>query len=415
MAQNKLNYGENPSGADLMDVYLAGMAENQLTLHSGNSRPSYVQQGTMWLNTSANPYILYVFDGTVDVKVGEFNITNKTFKANDTLNVMHLTGNETIAGTKTFTNSQNVKTTNNNIALYLNDFDRTEEVSSSVYKTPVVIRDKNGTLLLTIHYDKLANGAEQTSLQVSKVIGGTTKYSGVKAGFLSDGTAFADCPTPPATSNTNHIATTAWVNTKLANYVDKTSDETIGGRKTATGNWTFNNALSIPTSENWKNFIAMQGEYFPYIAGYSNNTDTALALCTKRNGNFYNLEIHNNGDGTGRVTCPTPLATSNDSSIATTEWSRLLPIRTSFLNLTKYGDITNLPYTAPVDGYMRVRCGATYWWELLINGTVYQKQDRNSSDSCVTVWTTIPVKRGDVLTFNSGTGHFDGGAMYYTY
>ena len=84
-------------------------------------------------------------------------------------------------------------------------------------------------------------------------------------------------------------------------------------------------------------------------------------------------------------------------------------------NLTKYEDIASstTTYTAPIDGFIRVKIGATYSWQLYINGEVFQEQSRNDSDSCVTTWVVIPVLRGDVLTRSGSTYHFDGGAMWY--
>lgn len=84
-------------------------------------------------------------------------------------------------------------------------------------------------------------------------------------------------------------------------------------------------------------------------------------------------------------------------------------------NLTKYEDIASstTTYTAPIDGFIRVKIGATYNWQLYINGEIFQEQSRNDSDSCVTTWVVIPVLRGDVLTRSGSTYHFDGGAMWY--
>lgn len=81
MTQNALDYSQNPSGADLMDVFLAGMADNQLTNHSGVSRPSYAKAGTFWIDTSASPWTLKQFTGTNDVTVGTLDQTNLYFTA----------------------------------------------------------------------------------------------------------------------------------------------------------------------------------------------------------------------------------------------------------------------------------------------------------------------------------------------
>lgn len=106
-------------------------------------------------------------------------------------------------------------------------------------------------------------------------------------------------------------------------------------------------------------------------------------------------------------------ATDSSTKVATTQWFRNALCNLGVQHLTKYEDISSVPYTAPIDGIMRVRIGATYNWELYINGIVVQQQNRNDSDSCTTTWATIPVKQGDVLTKGAGTIH--GMAMYYPY
>lgn len=106
-------------------------------------------------------------------------------------------------------------------------------------------------------------------------------------------------------------------------------------------------------------------------------------------------------------------ATDSSTKVATTQWFRNALCNLGVQHLTKYEDISSVPYTAPIDGIMRVRIGATYNWELYINGIIVQQQNRNDSDSCTTTWATIPVKQGDVLT--KGAGIIHAMAMYYPY
>ena len=114
------------------------------------------------------------------------------------------------------------------------------------------------------------------------------------------------------------------------------------------------------------------------------------------------------------ATATTPSsATDSSTKVATTQWFRNALCNLGVQHLTKYEDISSVPYTAPIDGIMRVRIGATYNWELYINGVIVQQQNRNNSDSCTTTWVTIPVIQGDILTKGSGTIHEM--AMYYPY
>lgn len=112
------------------------------------------------------------------------------------------------------------------------------------------------------------------------------------------------------------------------------------------------------------------------------------------------------------ATTPTS-ATDHSTKISTTQWFRNAITNLGVQHLTKYENIGNLPYTAPIDGIIRVRIGAIYNWELYINGIVVQQQSRNDADSCTTTWVTIPVKQGDVLT--QGAGSIYNKEMYYPY
>ena len=79
MAQTTVDYSGNPSGAGLMDDYLAEMQNNLLTSNSGVSRPPYAQQGTIWLDMSVTPWLLKVFTGVNDIVIGSLNPNNFSF------------------------------------------------------------------------------------------------------------------------------------------------------------------------------------------------------------------------------------------------------------------------------------------------------------------------------------------------
>ena len=50
-----------------------------LTKHSGSTRPTYAVAGTEWLDTSATPWVVKVFDGTDDISTGTINATTNLF------------------------------------------------------------------------------------------------------------------------------------------------------------------------------------------------------------------------------------------------------------------------------------------------------------------------------------------------
>ena len=82
MSQNDPKaYVDTESGSQLV-TRLNNSAGDFLSLHKGNARPSYAEAGTLWLddNTpSATVWTLFLFDGTDDIKIGEFDTTNNIF------------------------------------------------------------------------------------------------------------------------------------------------------------------------------------------------------------------------------------------------------------------------------------------------------------------------------------------------
>lgn len=80
MAQNVIDYSGDPSGDQLLDNLLTPMQANELTSNSGTSRPSYVQAGTVWMDTtSSNPWVLKMFGGTSDIVLGNLDTVGLTF------------------------------------------------------------------------------------------------------------------------------------------------------------------------------------------------------------------------------------------------------------------------------------------------------------------------------------------------
>lgn len=67
------------SGQALVDTNLEPAFEAIYSGHSGNSRPSYLTGGGMWVNKTTNPWILNLFDGTDDIAIGTINITSNIF------------------------------------------------------------------------------------------------------------------------------------------------------------------------------------------------------------------------------------------------------------------------------------------------------------------------------------------------
>lgn len=145
----------------------------------------------------------------------------------DMTDVLHISENETITGTKTFVenDSQVAIVTKSKIV------DNTQAPSIDSQRTNAIRNvDKNGVTLSTIYTVKKPDGSNGICLQA---INGNDHYI---LGVDSNGNSIA--PYPAASSSTSHIniATVGWVNdpTKSTNVVHRNSDEDISGRKTFT-------------------------------------------------------------------------------------------------------------------------------------------------------------------------------------
>ena len=76
------NFGnlESPlSGAAFINTHVEPWRDALHSGHSGTSRPSYAVPGMQWINTTTNPWVLNVFDGTDDVKLGDIDISTNVF------------------------------------------------------------------------------------------------------------------------------------------------------------------------------------------------------------------------------------------------------------------------------------------------------------------------------------------------
>ena len=73
------NLGSPLSGTTLVDDNLEPWRDALHSLHSAGSRPSYAVPGIMWINNSANPWVLNIFDGSQDIPLGTINTTTNLF------------------------------------------------------------------------------------------------------------------------------------------------------------------------------------------------------------------------------------------------------------------------------------------------------------------------------------------------
>ena len=172
-----------------------------------------------------------IAEGTNDSAV----VTAKQFKDFADGNFVHLTGNETISGVKTFSGA--IKSTIKDSTVPNNAFSVSMAQESA---------DDGGWADLIGLYDTTNNSRCATI----RAFNTTTKHgiilaannfnsgapSGIEVSYNTDNQLSILCPSPSASNSTSatNITTVGWVNdpTKSTNVVHRTGDETIGGTKT---------------------------------------------------------------------------------------------------------------------------------------------------------------------------------------
>jgi hypothetical protein len=92
---------------------LTNAEQGWLTHHAGTSRPSYAVEGTVWINNTTNPRIIYLYDGAVDIPIFRYaastsrlrsRAAESTVASASTTNIMgEATDDVAISGTATIT------------------------------------------------------------------------------------------------------------------------------------------------------------------------------------------------------------------------------------------------------------------------------------------------------------------------
>lgn len=82
MSQYDFGNLESPlSGTALVNTHLEPFRDAQNTNHSGSSRPSYAVAGMIWIDTTTQPWVLKMFNGTAnDITLGRIDPTNFWFE-----------------------------------------------------------------------------------------------------------------------------------------------------------------------------------------------------------------------------------------------------------------------------------------------------------------------------------------------
>ena len=196
--------------------------EHVTQFHAGTSRPSYINHGMMWLDTtdSAHP-ILKFFDGTDDITFATFNTTANTVNVSDSSTDVVGDTTPQLGGNLDVNGNSIVSTSNGDINLTPNGTGRivlgnasvpaTETATISTTKTLDLDTNQNFILTLGSGSNTLANPTTEASnvgqtgiiifIQPSSGSAGTvslgTDYETVGAGGLSLSSANNDYDVVP--------------------------------------------------------------------------------------------------------------------------------------------------------------------------------------------------------------------------
>jgi len=116
--------------------------------------------------------------------------------------------------------------------------------------------DKNNIWLGGLECEHLTDGTYRKSLYARQQNG--NGYAAIRVGIKSDGTSYAEAPTPSSVSDsTSRIATTAWVQSRLSNLSIQQINTTIDKTKTLTAD-TWGNNYYIQADKNGSRTFFMQ-------------------------------------------------------------------------------------------------------------------------------------------------------------
>ena len=351
------------------------------------------------------------------------DIVTRDWIPNDT-RIVHATGNETVAGEKTF--SGNAAIAKSSPALFLNDTGTNPDAHSNVYfndasATVACIRlYKSGNFQIGRAFagSSWFNGGMITFTDAGSLYLRTMSGAGTSAYTLTldaAGTLTYSGPEPAASDDSTKLATTEWVRDATGNFACNAATASKLGTSSVgdATNPIYLNA-GVPTATDARlnkclDYLANADGYVDIIKTYQSDNSNYRS-CTLRcfNGNGYNemlLGVHDEADGApagisvrntnGSLTAsaPTPAASSNDGQIATTAFVKSQNYITSSDSIT--GTASN------VTGIVAVANGGTgsstknfvdLSTEQNVDALKYFKQgmrvtgilDVNASNTCIT-------------------------------
>lgn len=256
--------------------------------------------------------------------------------ANSLPSLVHSTGNETVAGIKTFCESP-----------YINRYQASVNIQDNVKEMGVAppqeiwnainFMDKAKNVIGRVYHYSQTNGATGIKITTTNKVNDVNVTSTLQTLITSSGTPYATAPTTPSSATSNEIATANW---SIGEFVALRGDQTINGVKSfATAPIILGGRIrcvnpnlpnqSAPSSITYNHGIIFENAKYKEVGAIFhqvNKNDTAgiLYLTTRSNGTGYKearMGLYSMDDGSAYAFCPT-LSDKADNSgkIATTSW-----------------------------------------------------------------------------------------------
>ena len=358
-------------------------AEANLPEQSGNAGKFLTTNGQLpsWANVDALP--------SQAGNNGKYLITNGTTASWSTLNgVVHLTGNESIDDTKTFTSS----------------IHRTGALSSSMTSTIRLIDTNNkGSIQIDGYYasEEIYNRLRADNVTSNKNAWLDVRISDTGVGTLNVGGSVTSWRNNTASSSTtsNDVALIGWVNdpTKSTNVVHRSGDETIAGNKTFSNSIKLSGIDITSGTESLRDIIGMDTNDkrfggFRFIHTTGDSRQSTLYVCNS-DGTYANgLSISVGSNGTVSTSAPNPEANSNNNSIATTSWvnTKISGVTLNAGTNIEIDNNKNINYTGPRYYRLATRTWTYAQWT--------QYCERGVTTNISPSYTVIGINAGDLVT-----------------
>lgn len=250
---------------------------------------------------------LGVTDGITTVTTASTGLLNiSTLIPSD---YVHTSGNETIAGTKTFESDLKLSKTKPEVDLINTDLTK-GTAPSNTQQSKVSMLDKDDKLLAETAYIYNRDGETGVEMRAHIPLANSTGFSRIGI-YNTANSIYTICPTPTEdTTNSKQIDTVGARNTKLANYVTLSDAETITGAKTFTEGHLYmlgannSNDISLKFNNVTQGTLPTTGEYNSFLHFYDKN-NKALAA---------NKFAYTTSDAYYRMYCGRPTASNTSTA-----------------------------------------------------------------------------------------------------